>query len=125
MAKEIGDLRIEWSGFSKEEISQGAGDKSLEKFILRFLEKHAGLVVDASSVELFQGRVFYWREIFKDLLGSRSDWTPGETLHGLHLKAKREGLTMAETPTTPTRDPTPGQQRRLDPQVSFMEEFLD
>ena len=79
--------------------------------------------MDSSCVELFQRRIFYWREIFKHAL--EDNWTPGKSLLTLHNTAQKDGLKIVE-PTTTEDDDTqsPAKRPRLDPDLADLEIYL-
>jgi len=93
----------------------------VQKFVLRFLEKHAGLVVDGSCTASMERRMVYWRVLFAD--AQVAGWAPGKTLQQLFTKAREQGTQDLEPMDTDSQGET-ANRNSLSEGVEFLSEFL-
>ena len=105
-----------------EGILQGIADRSIQRFVQRFLEKHAGMIVDDTTGDLVRARMSYWRTLFSSAINN--DWKPGKTLVTMFEEAKVSGVITADLGTSAGSLQPSGQQPRSQTGLDFLDEYL-
>jgi len=119
MAKSIGPLRAlsEENNWTQQGISRGDVDQHLREYVITFLGKHAGLVVDESVRQLWVASQEAWRSLFGIIL--QGDFNPNPKAVQL-FKEKKEALLRGPEAG---QQPQPQQQQQQQPAVVPLPQF--